>query len=397
MVEGTVAPGFEPLADLLSAQLRRRGGRSGGAALCVTHRGEVVVDIWGGVRNAAGDPWMRDTVALSFSTTKGIVSTLVHRLADRGLLEYDAPLTALWPEFVGHGKEKVTLRQVLSHRAGLHDVRVLVDDASQMLDWNHMTGALARATPRLDPQGRSGYHALTYGWLVGETVRRATGMTLRDALARELVEPLGLDGAWLGCPTDERHRLAELVLPKPASHGRQWPRKLARLGFRSIWKVLGLDATQSAAALMPHGMDALMDSPRLLDAEVPAMNGVFTARALARVYTMLACEGAVDGLRYLSPETVKTARKVQGRGLDVVLGFPMAWRLGYHVVGTSRGTLRGAFGHYGYGGSGAFADRRRGLAVAMTVSRVSGTPVGDWRMLKIATAAVRATERRAGK
>jgi CubicO group peptidase (beta-lactamase class C family) len=139
-------------------------------------------------------------------------------------------------------------------------------------------------------------------------------------------------------------------------------------------------------------MQQMLRSPLLLDAELPAMNGVFTARALARLYTMLAAGGSIDGTRFLSPQTVKRASTVQGRGLDAVLGFPMAWRLGYHVVGTAAGVLPGAFGHFGYGGSGAFADPRRGLAVAMTVNRVAGTPVGDGRLLRIAAAAVRAAD-----
>jgi CubicO group peptidase (beta-lactamase class C family) len=132
----------------------------------------------------------------------------------------------------------------------------------------------------------------------------------------------------------------------------------------------------------------------MLDAEVPAMNGVFTARALARMYAMLAGGGILEGTRYMSAETVRRASEVQGRGLDAVVGFPMAWRLGYHVVGTPRGgILPDAFGHFGYGGSGAFVDMRRGLAVAMTLNRVAGTPIGDGRILRIATAAVRAADR----
>ena len=395
MIQGRVAAGFEPVTDELAAQLRRAG--AGGAALCVSHRGVVVVDAWGGARDASGTPWTGDTAALSFSTTKGVMATLVHRLADRGQIDYDAPLAELWPEFAQAGKHRLTLRDVLAHRAGLQGVRALVDHASQMLDWAHMTGALAAAAPRIDPRGRSAYHALTYGWLVGEVVRRATGMTVNEALQRELVEPLGLDGAWLGCPPEQRHRLADLQLPGPPRRGlRGLPRRAALLGLRAVWALLGLDASLSAAALLPRGMQQMLHSPLLLDAELPAMNGVFTARALARVYTMLAAGGSIDGMRFLSPQTVKRASTVQGRGLDAVLGFPMAWRLGYHVVGTSAGVLPGAFGHFGYGGSGAFADPRRGLAVAMTVNRVAGTPVGDGRLLRLAAAAVRAADRFGG-
>jgi len=391
MIEGKIAAGFEPLADALSVQLRSPG--AGGASLCVWHRGEVVVDVWGGVRDEGGTPWTRDTVALSFSTTKGVMATLAHRLVDAGRIDCDAPIAEVWPEFGQAGKERLTLRDVLSHRAGLHGVKALIDDADQLLDWEHMTRALAAATPRIDPGGRSAYHALTYGWLVGEVIRRATGMTLAEALDRELVRPLGLDGAWIGCPPEERHRLARLLLPPPPGKP-GLSRRLATLGLRGAWGLLGLDLANSSSAFLARGMRVVLRSDRLLDAELPAMNGVFTARALARIYAMLAGQGTVDGVRYLSPEAVRRATRVQGRGLDEVLGIPMAWRLGYHFVGTTTGRLRGAFGHFGYGGSGAFADPWRGLAVAMTLNRVAGTPVGDGRLLRIAAAAVRAADHR---
>jgi CubicO group peptidase (beta-lactamase class C family) len=393
MISGKVAAGFEAVANALAAQLGRPN--AGGAALCVWHRGEVVVDVWGGTRDAAGTPWTRDTVALSFSTTKGVMATLAHRLVDTGRFDYDTPLAELWPEFGRAGKERLTLRHVLAHRAGLHGVRPLVENATQMLDWNHMTRSLAAATPRLDPRGRSAYHALTYGWLVGELIRRATGMTLSEAFDRELVRPLGLDGAWLGCPPQERHRLAELLLPQPrASTTRGLSAKLAARGIRCAWALLGLDIANSSGAFLPDGIDEILRSERLLDVELPAMNGVFTARALARIYAMLASQGVVEGSRYLSSETVRKASTVQGRGLDTVLGIPMAWRLGYHLVGTTAGLLPGAFGHFGYGGSGAFADPRRGLAFALTVNRVAGSPLGDGRLVKIAATAVRAADRR---
>jgi CubicO group peptidase (beta-lactamase class C family) len=389
MIQGRVAPGFEPVAAALGALLGRP--RAGGAAVCVYHRGSCVVDAWGGVRDADGSPWTADTASLSFSTTKGAMATLVHRLVDRGVLDYDMRIADVWPEFAAAGKARVTLRQVLSHRAGLHAVRSLVRHAEQLLDWDFMARALAAAPPRFDPQGRSAYHALTFGWLVGETIRRAAGAPLSEVFRRELTEPLGLDAAWLGCPRSERARLAHLVAPAVPPEGvRGWPRRCGLLAVRGLWSLLGLDSANTLQALLPHGARSVFYSDRMLDAELPAMNGVFTARALARMYAMMAGDGTLDGTQYLRPDTVRRAGAVQGRGLDAVVGFPMAWRLGYHLVGTSRGILPKAFGHYGYGGSGAFVDLRRGLSVALIVNRVAGTPLGDGRMLRIASAAVRA-------
>ncbi len=394
MIEGKVASGYESVADALTSLLHRP--EDGGASVCVYHRGEKVVDVWGGVRDDAGSAWTADTACMSFSTTKGIMATLVHRLVDRGVLAYDMPLAEVWPEFASAGKAFVTLRQVLAHRSGLHAVRDLVEHAEELLDWEHMTRLLAAAAPKADPRGRSAYHALTYGWLVGETVRRATNMPLREVLRRELVEPLGLDAAWLGCPPDERGRLATLIPPPPPQRGfRAIARECGLFAVRSAWSLLGLSTTNSLNALLPRGARGVFYSDRILDSELPAMNGVFTARSLARVYAMLAGGGSLDGTRYLSEQTLREATTIQGSGLDAVVGFPMEWRLGYHVVGTPAGILPDAFGHFGYGGSGAFADPSRELAVAMTLNRVAGTPIGDGRILRVATAAVRAADRMA--
>ena len=163
----------------------------GGAALCVYHRGECVVDTWGGVRNREGDPWERDTLALSYSTTKGVASTLLHILVDRGLVDYDAPVAEYWPEFAAAGKDSITVRQVMCHEAGLYDVRGMIDHARRMLDWAYMTEVLAAARPAHEPGATHGYHGLTYGWLVGEIVERVSGMSFSEFLARELAEPLG--------------------------------------------------------------------------------------------------------------------------------------------------------------------------------------------------------------
>jgi CubicO group peptidase (beta-lactamase class C family) len=391
VIQGFVQDDFRPVAEQLAKQLAGVG--AGGAAVCVYHRGERVVDIWAGAKSPSVD-WASDTVALSFSTTKGVMATIVHALVDRGLLDYDDPVAKYWPEFAQGGKENITVRQILSHQAGLYPIRSLIDHADRMLDWDYMANALAAATPGSE-LGHPGYHGITYGWLVGELIRRVTKLSLKDAIRTLLVEPLALDGVFLGAPAEERGRLADLIKPtfKPPTF---WT-KVRGWALRVVARMFGLDPALAKEALLPHGSREMYFSERMLDAEVPAMNGVFTARSLARMYAMLAGGGRLEGKRFLSEETLRRATQVQSRGLDAVVGFPMRWRLGYHLVGTSRGILPNAFGHFGYGGSGAWADPDRNLSLAMTLNRVAGTPFGDMRMVRMGAIVARCADKRARK
>jgi CubicO group peptidase (beta-lactamase class C family) len=390
MIRGYVHQDYRPVADLLDKLLGVP--RGGGAALCIYHRGECVVDAWGGVKSEGGEPWGHDTLALSYSTTKGVLATLLLALVDQGRLDYEDPIAKHWPEFAQGGKGRITIRDLLGHQAGLHRMRSLIDHADRMLDWEFMTGRLAAAQPAFAPGTRPGYHGLSFGWLAGELVRRATGGTVNDAVRTLLVEPLLLDGAFIGAPPEARGRLADLLAPELRPKTRL--DMVASAIARATWRVLGIDRAQLKDALLPRGCRDLFTSARLLDAEVPALNGVFTARSLARMYAVLGEGGRLHGTRFFSEETIKRATRIQSRKLDAVVGFPMRWRLGYHVVGTSRGILRNAFGHFGYGGSGAWADPERRLAVALTVNRVAGTPFGDMRMIRIGGAATRCAERR---
>ena len=389
-MDGSVRPGFENVARLFQRQLRRT---TGGAAIAVYHRGELVVDLWGGWR-ITGEPWQQDTLAMCFSTTKGVTSTALHLLADRGLVRYDTPVAAYWPRFAQGGKERVTVRHVLTHSAGLHRMRTLVDHASRMLDWEYMVAALERATPAYEPGSRHGYHALTYGWLAGELVRRVSGRPIARFVEEELALPLGLDGLHLGCPPEQRGRIAPLG-PMAAPLGR-------RLGLQPgavmggpvgrIPALLGLPVNprRFVNALLPRGIEDVLWGPDVMDAEIPAANGFFTARSLAKLYAMLAHSGEVGGVRLLSPQTLRQIAVVQSRGPDLVLVLPMGWRLGYHSAFTTRGTVPGGFGHFGFGGSGAWADPQRHLALAMVCNRGTGSPIGDLRMAELGTAVARA-------
>jgi CubicO group peptidase (beta-lactamase class C family) len=401
-IDGFVQPDFLPVADALRKQL---ASHPGGAAVCVYHRGQCVVDMWGGFRNEAGALWQRDTMSPSFSTTKGVASTVVHVMVDRGLLDYDACVADYWPEFAQAGKASITVRQVLAHQSGLYHIRQMIDGADRMLDWEYMVRAIERATPVHEPGTRTGYHGLTYGYLVGELVQRVTGRPFAQVVREAVAEPLGLDGLYIGAPADQLWRAAQLIWPKrgilafnDGLHGQvagrevtEWLAGPAAL-LRRMLGVVGveLDLPSILDALAPRGIGRFeFGAEETLQATIPAANGLFTARSLARLYAALANDGELDGVRILSARTVARATEVQptpaGRA---VIPFDMRWRLGYHGVLTTVGVPRYAFGHFGFGGSGAFADPTRGLAVALIVNSGMGTPFGDLRIARVGGAAL---------
>jgi CubicO group peptidase (beta-lactamase class C family) len=402
VLHGEVSPGFEPVARLLEAQLA--GGR-GGAAVCVYHRGRRVVDMWGGTRDEAGAPWQRDTMAVSYSTTKGVISTALHLLADRGALDYDAPVARYWPEFAQAGKGAITVRDVLAHKSGLFNIRDLIDDARRMLYWDYMVEALAAAAPAPVPAGATAYQALTYGFVIGELIRRISGRPVPRFLAEELAAPLGLDGLYIGAPASELHRAARLI-GSPVRRASGENGDAARAAQRRRKRVFGavertlrwfghpVDFERAASALAPRGISTFdFSSDEVLAATIPAANGLFTARSLARMYATLAAGGTLDGVRLLSPATVARATEIQSQGYDQVTIFKMRWRLGYHRIGTLRGVPARAFGHFGWGGSGAWADPESQLALGFIVNTGSGTPIGDLRILRLNTAALACARR----
>ena len=365
----------------------------GGASVAVYHRGRLVVDLWGGVRSLNGDPWTRDTLAMCFSTTKGVTATCAHVLADRGDLDYDERVATYWPGFAQNGKGEITVRQVLSHSAGLHRFGTIIDHGSKILDWEHMTDALARAKPAYKPGTSVGYHALTFGWLVGELVRRISGIPIDEFLQKEIAEPLGLDGLYIGCPPQQRHRRAPLAPISPALT--RWTSPLgsfalnqASLGLRVLRSPVNPHRLLNAA--LSRGMEDVCVDPRLLDATVPAMNGHFDAVSLGAMYAMLAGGGQLGGVRILSEETVRKASEIQNDQRDRVLMMTMQWRLGYHRLPLLHNQLPRAYGHFGFGGSGGWADPGHHLALAMVCNRGRGTPIGDLRILRLSQATKRA-------
>jgi CubicO group peptidase (beta-lactamase class C family) len=398
-LDGMTHPDFQAVEAVLRKQLQTYPG---GAAACVYHHGECVVDLWGGFRNDEQALWQRDTMAPSFSTTKGVCSTLLHIYADRGLIDYDAKVCDYWPEFARAGKQNITVRQVLSHQSGLYHIRQMIDGADRMLDWEHMIKAIEDTQPVHEPGKRTGYHGLTYGFIVGEIIQRVSGKKFANLVQSEIAKPLGLDGLYIGTPKKELHRAAQLIIPDNT-------RKLAQTqlghylelyasGVSKLLRGLGMDSdlTSIFDALAPRGISNFdFGSPESLRVAIPAGNGLFTARSLAIMYSMLAGGGEFNRVRLLSEDTVDEATTLQKpTGKNSVIPFDMRWRLGYHGVATTQGFPRQAFGHFGFGGSGAWADPSLDLSVALIVNSGMGSPFGDTRTARISGAALQAARKR---
>jgi len=392
MLDGQVHPDYADVAAALIRQIPR--DRQAGSAVCVYHYGQSVVDIWGGKKDSDGNPWQRDTTAPSFSTTKGVMSTLVHILVDQGRAGYDDPIAKHWPAFGARGKDRITIRQALTHQAGLYRVTDMIDSPREMLDWQHMLDVIADAEPAHGPEEGHGYHALTYGWLIGGLIEGITGRSLAAVLQEELVDPLKLDGLFIGMPHNELYRRAELTngVTGPRPPREDWQETLHGWLQRALGQ-LGVELTEFDAALNPFNEAFDWNDPAVVQACIPAANGQFTARSLARMYAMIAEGGELDGVRLLSEERVREISNVRSRQRDRVLFIPMHWRMGYHRAFTVGVRAPAAFGHYGYGGSGAFCDPQRRLAVALTQNYGGGSPMGNSSMPRIARAAIRAVDR----
>ena len=387
LLDGTVHPDFGGLTPLLSKYLNA-DGRFGGA-LCVYHRGEKVVDVWGGRRDEQGAQWAEDTMAVSFSTTKGVTATALHVLADRGLVDIDAPVATYWPEFAAAGKESVTVRHLLTHTAGLHKLRGVVDDASELLDWDHMVHLLAAQAPNPAPGTGPGYHGITFGWLVGNIVCNVSGMSLSEFVDVELAQPLGLDGLYIHTPAGERSRIATLKPDANADDGVKAQQQIDRLGR--------IKALQPMAdALLVDGMMEILRDDRGYDAEIPAVNGTFTARSLARLYAALGGGGEIDGVRIMSEEHAARLTELQVDQRDYVIKMNMKWRLGYHRAFTAGRPAKRSFGHFGFGGSGGWADPETDLAVGFVTNdnTRTSTPFADIRLVRLGGKALKLARRR---
>ncbi|MFI9803681.1 serine hydrolase domain-containing protein [Streptomyces sp. NPDC052301] len=365
---------FAAVREAFEENVRTRGEL--GAAVAVTVDGVTVVDLWGGWADAARTrPWERDTPVNVWSTTKGPVALCAHLLADRGLLDLDAPVAGYWPEFAAAGKEKVLVRHLLSHRAGLAGLRE-PHALDALYDWELTTARLAAMEPWWEPGTRSGYHALTYGFLVGEVVRRVSGLRPGAFLEREVTGPLGIDFT-VGLPAKEAGRAAELVhAPAVASSERA-----AAFGQ--------LPPVALAALANPPVGAAEANTARWRAAEIPAANGHGTARAVAALYGVFAGRGSHGGRRILSPEAAERVREGQGPCRDLVLGAGLEGEteigLGLWLSGPrgSYGPNPRAFGHDGFGGSCGLADPEAGVSLGYVMNRMGPRIADDPRKMAL--------------
>ncbi|MCV7279453.1 beta-lactamase family protein [Mycolicibacterium flavescens] len=338
------------------------GRRYGGGALSIYLHGEPVVDVWTGYRDRRGaEHWTADTGAMVFSVTKGMASTVIHRLADRGLLDYDAPVAEYWPEFGANGKARITVRDMMQHRAGLSHLNGCTRE--ELLDHRVMEERVARASVNKLLHGHQAYHALTYGWLMSGLGRAITGKGMRDLIREELAEPLGTDGLHLGRPPVESPtRAAQILAPQGT---------LTNPVFNLVApRVAALGVSGMFGSMYFPGMKAVVqgDTP-FLDAEIPAANGVATARSLARMYGAIANGGSIEGRRFLSEERVAQLTGTPSYWPDRNIFVPLSFHLGYHSLPVPPGLMPG-FGHAGLAGSVGWADPSSGLAFGFVHNRL---------------------------
>ncbi|WP_030910363.1 serine hydrolase domain-containing protein [Streptosporangium amethystogenes] len=337
-------------------------GAERGLQVAVYRHGEPVVDVVGGVADpATGRPVTPDTPFYSTSTGKGVTSTVVHVLVERGVLGYDTPIVELWPEFGAHGKERATVRHALIHSTGVPGVPAGTTP-EDLCDWDGMCAAIADARPWWEPGTRTGYHPQSFGYLIGEIVRRSTGRPISQVLREEVAGPLGVAGElFFGVPESELGRLARL---EDAPSDFEMPAEtFADMPF---FRVVDGYTAAPMAAMPDAGFGNRAD---VLTSDIPA-GGTMSARAVARMYAALL--GEVDGVRLVSPERLREITEVAVTGMDEVTGTPVTRSLGYAIGATELLDAPTLFGMAGSGGSAAYADTATGIAIAVTKNLVSG-------------------------
>lgn len=369
---GDTAPGFEPVRGAFEAVLAREGEL--GAALCVMVEGKTVVDLWGGPADIAGTkPWTADSLVNVWSVTKGAVALAIHVLVDEGSLELDAPVAAYWPEFARHGKGKVLVRQVLSHTAGLPAPSARLPH-EKVYDWDAMIASIEESELFWEPGTRMGYHAATYGWILGEILRRVAGVSFGEFLRAHVSGPLGAD-LFVGLSPDEESRAAEIK----GSAALSGP--VGNLVFRASL-ALGGKARNYSINNPPRPYEAA-NGHRWRSAQIPSSNGHASARGLARLYAPLASGGEAFGLRVLSPAALERATREEARMKDLVTGQTESRSLGFMLPLPGGPDPRpvGAFGHPGKGGSMGFAEPGRRLSFGFVANAMRDMGDGRWEAL----------------
>jgi CubicO group peptidase (beta-lactamase class C family) len=372
-VAGTVAPGFEPVRERFAANFRRNDPcREVGAALAVFLGERCIVDLWSGHMDASRtQPWRKDTLLNVYSTTKGIAAVCVATLVERGVLSYDDTVASVWPEFAHNGKQAITIAQVLSHQAGLpaFDEPTTLQD---LYDWHGRCAALARQKPRWVPGEKTAYHPITYGYLAGEIVRRASGRrSIGEFVQQEIATPLAAD-FFIGLDPALHRRAAETLAPKNLIDPSALP---------SIEETRG-----SVTNPLLHPLAANTAAWR--QAELPALNGHASAEGIARIYAMLANGGAFAGRRLLSSATIDRMMRVLSKRMDLTLGMEASWAAGVVLNDTTTffGPNPRTYGHSGWGGSFGCADPERRLAIGYVCNQMGPDLVGDVRARELCAA-----------
>ncbi len=376
-VQGTCDPKFQEVRQEFERNFQERG--EVGASVCVTVQGQTVVDLWGGQANAGSNtPWQEDTVSVVFSSTKGATALCAHMLASRGQLDLDAPVATYWPEFAQSGKENIPVKMLLSHQAGLPAVRETLPDGAYA-DWDLIVTALAKEEPFWEPGTRNGYHALTFGWLVGEVVRRVSGKSLGTFFKDEVADPLGLD-FWIGLPEDKESQVAPMIAAEPNPES-PFFREIATPGSIQSIVLLNMGGYM--------GAEPQFDTRAAHAAEIGGAGGVTNGRGLAGMYEPLALGGKKDSVELVNTETLaRMGRVASSTGKDAVLVMPTRFALGYMKTMDNRKEPAGvqdsvlvseaAFGHVGAGGSFGFADPPAAMSFGYTMNRMGpGAALND--------------------
>jgi CubicO group peptidase (beta-lactamase class C family) len=359
---GTCDDRFTAVRDVFTANFKN--GLEVGASVAVTVDGRPVVDLWGGEAVQGSRTWQRDTIVNVYSTTKTMAATSILVAVDRGLVDLDAPVASYWPEFSQNGKESVLVRHVMSHSAGLSGFDPPIKDKSQLYDWDAVVAGLAEQKPWWTPGEGSGYHAVTQGFLQGEIIRRVTGKSIGTFFREEIAEPLGAD---FHIGLDEIHdsRVGDLVPPSASlASAATNPDSIAVRTMGSC----NLDGTEPATEGWRR-------------AEIPAAGGIGNARSVARVHSMLACGGEVDGVRLLQERTVARILEEQTNGTDKVLGVPVRFGMGFGLTDKNfpLSPNERAFFWGGWGGSIAVIDLDARVSIAYVMNRMEANLMGDVR------------------
>lgn len=368
-VQGVTHDRYAAVREVFEGHLQR--GEDIGASFCATVEGETVVDLWGGWADPAKTrPWAADTIVNVYSTTKTMTALTALLIADRGELDFDAPVAKYWPEFAANGKAGVKVSHLMSHAAGLSGwkEKLVADD---LYDWEKMTSLLAAQAPYWEPGTAPGYHALTQGYLVGEVVRRITGKSLGTVFREEIAEPLGAD-FHIGLPASEDARVAELIPPPPGAAVGDGPGQTELQANMSNNPGIDVSATRTRG---------------WRGAEIPAAGGTGNARSVAEIHAILANGGVAKGRRFMSEAGCRKALELQVEGQDLILGTPARYGMGF---GLSGGVLPlpnpNTVYWGGYGGSLIIIDMDARTTFGYAMNKMAGTTQGDMRALGLAMA-----------